>query len=65
MPAAMDVAISWGIWAWITTWWLALLVGLLGGPLMVLPVLNFIVVTVAMVIISSALFRHRLWLWPG
>jgi hypothetical protein len=65
MADMMTISVSWTAWAYVTTWWLALLVGLLGGPLMVLPILNFLVVTVAVVIISSALFRHRLWVWPG
>ena len=56
-----EVAIAYGIWAWITTWWLGLLFGIVVGPLMLLPILNFIVVSIAMLIISFALFRHR-WL---
>ena len=58
-----EIAISYGVWAWITTWWLGLLFGIVTAPLMLLPILNFIVVTIAMAVITFALFRKR-WLWP-
>jgi hypothetical protein len=58
-----EIAIAWTAWAWVTVWWLGLLFSIVVGPLALLPILSFIVVTIAMLMISFALFRNR-WLWP-
>lgn len=57
-----EIAIAYGVWAWITVWWLDLLFAIVVGPLTLLGILRFVVVTIAMVVISFALFRHR-WLF--
>jgi hypothetical protein len=59
-----EIAIAWTAWAWVTVWWLDTLFAIVVGPLALLPILSFIVVTIAMLMISFALFRNR-WLWPG
>lgn len=64
MPDMMVIAVSYVAWAYTTVWWLDLLFAIVVGPLTLLGILRFVVVTIAMLIISFALFRHR-WLWPG
>lgn len=56
-----ELAIVYGVWAWVTVWWLDLLFALIVGPLTLLGVLRFLVVTIAMVVISTMIFRHRYW----
>lgn len=58
-----DIAIPvwYGVWAWITAWWLDLLFAIVVGPLTLLSILRFVVVTIGMAAISFGLFRHH-WL---
>jgi hypothetical protein len=58
-----DIAIPvwYYIWALTVVWWLKLLFAIVVGPLMLLPILTFIVVTLAMAAISFGLWR-RGWL---
>jgi hypothetical protein len=64
MSDMLATSVSWTAWAYLTTWWLSLLFAVVASPPALLPILDFIVVTVAMLMISYALFKNR-WLWPG
>jgi hypothetical protein len=64
MSDMMEVAVSWGVWAWLEVWMVDLLYALLIGPLTAIGVVRFLIVAVAATIVTIALFRHR-WLWPG
>jgi H+/Cl- antiporter ClcA len=57
-----EIAIVYGITAWLLCWWIDLAVIVFRGPVMPDPLLKLIIVTVALMAILVTLQRHH-WLW--
>lgn len=59
-----EVAIVWFIVAWLTAWLIDLVevVTTVRGPLLIYPILKFIVVVIALAIVLRNLSRHG-WFW--
>ncbi len=54
----MDTAVSYGVTAWIISWWLDLLWAMVIGPLSLILILKFVVVTLCVAMIVWGLSRH-------
>jgi hypothetical protein len=59
-----EIALVYGVVAWLAVWWLDLLFLMLTGPLILMLVLKFIITTVCLVVIVWSLARRR-WLVAG
>jgi len=56
-------AIVWFVIAWLACWDIDLLIVIARGPLLIDPILKFIVVTIALVMVLWSMMRNH-WLFP-
>jgi hypothetical protein len=64
MSAMLEIAVCYGILAWLGCWDVDLAVRLLPGPLTADLMLKFLIVTICLVIVLVAMARHG-WLWSA
>jgi hypothetical protein len=60
----LEIAVAYTFVAWLSGWWIDLLFAVVRGPLFLDPIVKLVVVTLCLVMIVVALWRHH-WLLGG
>jgi hypothetical protein len=61
MTDMISVSVVYTFLAWLACWWIDLLFAIVRGPMYIDPIVKTIIVTICLVVILIALWRHH-WL---